>query len=113
MALPINVRKLLESNLVEKERLEFKSGFNPKKTLHTITAFANDFNNWGGGYIILGVNNDKEIIGVKKNEIDGILKKLIELSNKIIPAYYPVIEPCEYGGKNIVVLYCPGGPINV
>jgi len=43
---------------VEWERLEFKAGWNPKAVLHTMCAFANDFHNLGGGYIIIGVDED-------------------------------------------------------
>ena len=109
MKLPINPKKLLESDLVEKERLELKKGYNPELIIHTITAFANDFNNWGGGYILIGVNDNKEVEGVNKSEIDSISKKIIELCNKIQPTYFPVIEPFEYNNKHILILYCPGG----
>ncbi|MFH1606751.1 MAG: RNA-binding domain-containing protein [Nanoarchaeota archaeon] len=111
MALPINIKQLLESNLVEKERLELKEGFNPEAILQTICAFANDFNNWGGGYIIIGVKNNKELKGILKSEVDSIMKKLIELSNKIQPTYYPVVEHFEYKNKQLLVLYCPGGSV--
>ncbi|MBW2167553.1 MAG: hypothetical protein JRG74_16175 [Deltaproteobacteria bacterium] len=49
MALPINIDNLLTGQIVEWERLEFKAGWNPEKILHTICAFSNDINNWGGG----------------------------------------------------------------
>jgi hypothetical protein len=55
MALPINVNELLSGRTVEWERVEFKAGWNKLDIIHTICAFANDINNWGGGYIILGV----------------------------------------------------------
>jgi predicted HTH transcriptional regulator len=48
-ALPINVDELLKGQIVEWERLEFKKGWNPEEIIHTICAFANDINNWGGG----------------------------------------------------------------
>ena len=51
-ALPINVEELLRGQIVEWERLEFKKGWNPEEIIHTICAFANDINNWGGGYLI-------------------------------------------------------------
>ena len=59
MKLPININDLLTARTVEWERLEFKAGWNPKAVLHTICAFANDFHNLGGGYIIIGVNDDR------------------------------------------------------
>ena len=55
MKLPININDLLTARTVEWERLEFKAGWNPKAVLHTMCAFANDFHNLGGGYIIIGV----------------------------------------------------------
>ena len=35
--------------------MEYKAGWNPQRVLHTICAFANDFHNLGGGYVVLGV----------------------------------------------------------
>ena len=55
MALPVNIEDLVHGNVIEWERLEFKKGWNPEKIIHSICAFANDLNNWGGGYIILGI----------------------------------------------------------
>ena len=55
MALPINIEGLLSGRIIETERLEFKEGWNPEAVLHTMCAFANDVNNWGGGYIVIGV----------------------------------------------------------
>ena len=53
--LPINVEDLLRQRTVEGERIEYKAGWNPEAVLHTVCAFANDFHNLGGGYIIIGV----------------------------------------------------------
>ena len=55
MALPININDLLSKNKVECNRIEFKKGWNPSKIYHSICAFANDLDNLGGGYILLGV----------------------------------------------------------
>ena len=55
MALPINIKELVHGKVVEWERLEFKKGWNPEDVLHSVCAFANDINNWGGGYIIVGI----------------------------------------------------------
>ncbi len=55
MPLPININDLLHGKAVEWERLEFKQGWNPLDTLHTLCAFANDFHNLGGGYVVVGV----------------------------------------------------------
>ncbi len=55
MHLPINIDDVLHGQTVEWERLEFKQGWNPEAVLHTMCAFANDFHNLGGGYILIGV----------------------------------------------------------
>jgi len=59
MALPININQLISGKTVEWERIEFREGWNPERVLKTICAFANDFNNWGGGYIILGISESR------------------------------------------------------
>lgn len=57
MALPINIEDLIRQRKVEGARIEYKKGWNPEKVLHTICAFANDIDNWGGGYVVIGVDN--------------------------------------------------------
>ena len=52
MALPVNVDDLIHQRVVENTRIEYKADWNPEPILHSITAFANDFDNLGGGYII-------------------------------------------------------------
>src|SRR5690554_7551581 len=77
MALPINIRDLVHGETVEWERLEFKQGWNPGEIVHTICAFANDINNWGGGYIVVGIgeNNGQPVlppVGLQQNQLDYI-----------------------------------------
>jgi len=110
MAIPISIKQLLEGNLIESERIELKKGFNPEAIVHSMCAFANDFNNWGGGYIVLGVSDNRDIIGLEEKQVDSIMKRLLDLSNKIQYPYFPIVEPVKYSDKIIIVLYCPGGP---
>lgn len=58
MGLPINVSDLLSGKVIESSRVEFKEGFNPDAVIRTICAFANDIDNIGGGYIVLGIAED-------------------------------------------------------
>ncbi|MBA4304439.1 MAG: transcriptional regulator [Sphingobacteriaceae bacterium] len=114
MALPINIEQLVHGNTVEWERLEFKKGWNPEDVLHSMCAFANDLQNWGGGYIIIGVaeENGQPILppqGLQANQLDSIQKKVVELGNKISPTYFPVIQPYTLHNKQILVLWCPAG----
>jgi ATP-dependent DNA helicase RecG len=55
MALPVNIADLVHGKTIEWERLEFKENWNPEDVVHSMCAFANDFHNWGGGYIIVGI----------------------------------------------------------
>jgi len=55
MNLPINIEKLIKGEVVETERIKYKSGWNPEDVIHSMCAFANDINNLGGGYIVIGV----------------------------------------------------------
>ncbi|UCH96031.1 MAG: hypothetical protein JSV88_04055 [Candidatus Aminicenantes bacterium] len=73
MPLPINIKELIHGRAVEWERIEFKAGWNPVNTIHTICAFANDISNWGGGYIII------KICTTRKNSI----KSKIELKLRV------------------------------
>ena len=114
MTLPVNIEKLIKGTVVETERIEFKKGWNPEDVIHTMCAFANDINNLGGGYVILGIEeeNGNPVLpptGLKKNQLDKIQKKLVELSNRIQPTYFAVSEPTKIQGQYVFVLHCPGG----
>ena len=114
MKLPVNIKGLLTSEKIEWERLEFKKGWNPERVIHTLCAFANDFHNLGGGYIIIGVaeKNGRPVLppeGIRRDQINAIQKEIVELGHRILPYYHPVIAPCEVKGKTILVLWASGG----
>ena len=112
MALPVNINELINGRTVEWERIEFKKGWNPVAVLHTICAFANDFNNWGGGYIIIGVKEENSLPvlppeGLPFPKIDAIQKELIELCSKLRPPYFPVAEPVNFQEQIYLSSGCP------
>jgi ATP-dependent DNA helicase RecG len=114
MPFPINIDDLITGQSIEWERLEFKENWNPISILHTICAFANDINNWGGGYIVIGVKeeNGRPLLppqGLAPEEIDNMQKKLIELCHHITPHYFPLAVPVIYRKKHLLVLWVPGG----
>lgn len=114
MKLPLNIQDILTGRTVEWERLEFKAGWNPQEVLHTLCAFANDFHNLGGGYIVIGIEeeNGRPVlppIGLPPEQLDSIQKEIVELGHRIIPYYHPVAAPCEIDGKMILVLWASGG----
>ena len=114
MALPINIKKLIAKENIESERIEFKRGWNPEDLMHSVCAFANDINNWGGGYIVIGLETEDGVvklppIGLDTSQIDSYQKKLVELCNIINPSYTPIISPEIYQKKQILVICVPGG----
>ena len=115
MPLPINIQDLFRGKSVEWERLEFKSGWNPLITLHTICAFANDFHNLGGGYIIIGVEEKNGLpvlppIGLDPGTLDAVQKEILNLGfNAIQPYYHPIVVPVEVDGRHLLVLWVLGG----
>lgn len=112
MSLPIGIAELLEEGKVENQRIEYKEGWDPEPILHTITAFANDYEGYSGGYILIGVKAVNgipvlPIAGLDKNKVDSIQGEILELCKKCIsPDYCPSIEECEYQGKEIIALWC-------
>jgi len=115
LKLPISLDAVLRGKSVEWERLEYKAGWNPGAVLHTVCAFANDFHNLGGGYIVIGVADDGgrpvlPPVGLAPPEIDAIQKELLKLGHSAIrPMYHPLSAPCEVDGKWILVIWVPGG----
>lgn len=114
MALPINIPDLFTGRVVEWERLEFKEGWNPEVIVRSLCAFANDFHNWGGGYLVIGVaeQDGKPILppkGLEPEQVEAIQKKLLELAHKLRPTYHPVTMPATVQGKLILVIWVPGG----
>lgn len=114
MAIPISIETLLEENTIEWARIEFKENWNPETVLKTISAFANDIDNWGGGYIVVGIAEEngmikKPITGLPTNSIDRIQKELLQYCKYLKPSYLPVSEPVTYEGKTLLLIWVPGG----
>ena len=114
MAIPVNIKELINQKVVESNRIEFKESFNPAAIIRTICAFANDVDNIGGGYIVIGVKEEKghpiyPLKGVDVNDIDDILKKLREKCHYIEPLYEPVVEPVLVDDTYVIVIWVQGG----
>lgn len=118
MALPINIEDLLQQRKVESNRIEFKKGWNPEKIYRSICGFANDFDNIGGGYILVGVEEEngiakRPVSGLATEQIDSILRDMNNYNNKLNPYYLPRTEidddrlsflvriPCHEGEEGI------------
>lgn len=114
MVIPITIERLLNENVVEWARIEFKEGWNPDKILKTISAFANDIDNWGGGYIVIGAQEKdgklvKPVKGIDPNTIDFIQKELLRYCKYLKPSYVPVSQPVQYEGVMLLLVWVPGG----
>ena len=115
LGLPVSVDSLLRGCSVERERLEFEAGWNAEAVLRTVCAFANDFHNLGGGYILIGVDEENgrpklPPKGISENQIDSIRKEILEMGRSAIrPMYHPVTAPYRVAGRTVLVIWVPGG----
>ena len=109
MRLPVNIEELLSGRAVEGNRIEYKTGWNPDAIYRTICAFANDFDETGGGYIVVGVEEEKgrairPVIGINPDQIEPIEKEMVGFNNLIRPYYQPRLYIEEVDGKTILIL---------
>lgn len=118
--LPINLDNLLACRGIESARVEFKASWDEKTTgtqcLRTICAFANDFQNLNGGYIVLGVaERDGAALlppqGLTPAELEQAQKWLRGQCNRIDPVYQPVLSPELVDGRLLLVIWAPGSQI--
>ena len=114
MAIPINLEKLLGGNTVENNRIELKSGWNPDSIYRTICAFANDFEDNGSGYIIVGVDENngrpvRPVRGVPIETIDRIEKEMVGFNNLFEPFYMPRVSVEDIDGKKVIVIWALAG----
>ncbi len=115
MALPITLEAILGGSIVESERIEFKETWDPQASLKTVCAFANDLNNWGGGYIVIGVreldDGTKDLVGAPLANLDAWMKDILNKCKLIQPDYIPISEVVEYQGRHFITLWCHGGSV--
>ncbi len=113
--LPINLNDLLRQRTVEGERVEYKAGWNPDPIIRTVCAFANDFENLGGGYVVIGQECDANgqpvfpPVGLADNQLDKIQQELLADCQLIQPPYFPVLSIEEVESRKLIVLWAPGG----
>lgn len=114
MELEVNIEDLLRRKKIESDRIEFKSGWNPDDIYRSICAFANDYNNDGGGYIVVGVEEENGIAkrpvkGLPESMLDTIQKEMVGYNNLISPPYFPQGIPTQVDGKWIYVIVARTG----
>ena len=114
MALTINIEDLLNKNRIESDRIEFKKGWNPVTIYHSICAFANDIDNIGGGYVVVGVEEEngvakRPVCGIPEASLDKIQREIHQYNQLIEPLYAPRLSVEEVDGKKILVIWVTSG----
>ena len=113
--LPINLHDLLRQRTIEGERVECKAGWNPQSALHAVCAFASDFQNLGGGYLVLGVEESDGLPvlapkGIDPGRIEAVQNEILRVGQSSMqPNYHPFTGVYEIGGRTIHMLWVPGG----
>ena len=114
--LPINLDNLLYCRGVESERVEFKASWDPDRTgpqvLRTICAFANDYHNLNGGYIVIGVGErggraDLPPCGLSAEEVETAQRWIRGQCNRLDPQYPPILSPETVADRLILVVWAP------
>lgn len=109
---------------VERESLEFKRQWHGRKSsvnhgtywqvVQTITAFANDFNGIGGGYIVIGIDEKEEwpsrIVHIETRNVDRIRMEIIggcqaNIKPKYVPKIYPHAINVKGKDRNVLLIW--------
>lgn len=99
---------LKELSTRESEKVEWKENGDDKEIVksivRTISAFANDISNFGGGYVVCGAKETKDEYGFPKLEYKGLTaNKLKEIEGKVLqncrdyvsPPIVPIVQEIE------------------
>ena len=92
----------------ESKDLEFKEKLpeDSKKYMKTIVAFSNG----DGGRLIIGVNDDREIVGVDQTAVFTMIDKITNaISDSCEPLIIPDIAPQAVGDKTVIVVEISAG----
>lgn len=114
MSIPINIETLLSGSVVESERIEFKKGWNPSAVMRTVAAFANDFENLGSGYIVVGIEEEdgmakRPVFGFPPEQFDTVQKNMLGYGNLMRPPYFPRLSLVEVDGKHVLLIWVTAG----
>ena len=116
LILPINLDDLLHCRSVESERVEFKGSWDPKTTgpqvLRTICAFANDYHNLNGGYVVIGVAEraGRAVLppsGLSAEAVEAAQNWIRGQCNRLDPVYQPILSPETVDERLILVVWAP------
>ena len=97
--IPLKIETLLEGRVVEHDRVEYKTGWNPNDIIHSICAFANDYDNSNGGYIVIGVKEEK---GMPVFPLAGVQKE--EKTNLVTTGIYSISRNPAFLGFDLMYI---------
>ena len=114
MSIPLTIEKLLAGRVVESERLEFKKSWNPPAIMRTIASFANDFENLGSGYIVVGIDEEngmpkRPVYGFDPENFDKVQREMLGYCHLIRPTYFPRLSLEEIDGKHVLLIWINAG----
>ena len=112
--LPVHVDRLVRS--VESARIEFKSGWDEhtsgKQAMRTLRAFANDYQNLNGGYVIFGVAEEggRPVLppaGLTPAEVEAAQRWLRGRCRAMQPPLEPILAPEVLRDRHVLVVRIP------
>ena len=110
---------LNELSKTESEQVEWKENVaDENDVVATLTAFANDLQNLGGGYVVCGAKEDKDEYGFPRVVLAGLTaSRLKEVEGKVLqrcrervePAIQPLVHelPSATADRRILVFIMP------
>ena len=118
--LPINVENLLRGSGVESERVEFKASWDQHATgpqvLRTICAFANDYHNLNGGYVVIGVGerDGRAVLppsGLGAEDVEAAQRWIRGNCGRLDPSYQPILSPERVAERLVLVVWAPASDV--
>ena len=116
MRINVTIRDIIDKKRIESNRLEFKRSWSEQtfeQVMKTITAFANDFQNTNGGYILVGIDDAGKLPDQPTLDASDVSQIVLNITNRckgsIQPAYVPIIELAYYQDHPILVIFAPPG----
>ena len=114
--LPIDLDSLLYCSGIEAERVEFRESWDPARigpqVLRTICAFANDYHNLNGGYIVIGAGESDGRAelppkGLSTDDLAAAQEWIRGNCDRIDPPCSPILSPEAVDSRNLLVVWVP------
>src|SRR4051794_30675288 len=104
-------RGRIRQRSVRRRSDRIQGGLEPDPIIRTLCAFANDFENLGGGYVVIGQDCDASgqpifpPAGLAASQLDIIQRELLGFCNTIQPPYFPILSVEVHESRNLIVLW--------